>query len=37
MIVSPFGFLAVQVEGVSGEAFELCQPRSPVEVSQKPK
>ena len=26
MIVSPFGFFEVQMEGVSGEAFKLCQP-----------
>ena len=26
MVVSPFGFLEVQVEGVSGQALELCQP-----------
>ena len=26
MIVSPFGFLEVEVEGVSGQSLELCQP-----------
>ena len=26
MVVSPFGFLEMQVEGVSGQALELCQP-----------
>ena len=26
MIVSPFGFREVEVEGVSGQSLELCQP-----------